>query len=127
MGHSHSGPHITPLSVYYTVFGSLIVLTFVTVGVSHLGLPPVLSIIVAMAVATLKATLVGTWFMHLLHDTKFNTLLFLASFWFLAVFFSFTFFDLSSRDRVMKSSGTFEFRKDKAEDIVVPEPDLPNG
>ena len=89
MGHSHSEPHVSPLSVYYTVFGSLIVLTFVTVGVSHLGLPPTLSIIVAMAVATLKATLVGTWFMHLLHDTKFNVLVFLASFWFMAVFFIF--------------------------------------
>ena len=127
MGNSHSEPHVTPLSVYYAVFGSLIVLTFVTVGVSHLGLPPTLSIIVAMAVASLKATLVGTWFMHLIHDTKFNTLLFLASFWFLAVFFSFTFFDLSSRDRVMKSSGTFELRKEKAEEIVVEKPSLPNG
>ena len=127
MGNSHSEPHVTPLSVYYAVFGSLIVLTFVTVGVSHLGLPPTLSIIVAMAVASLKATLVGTWFMHLIHDTKFNILLFLASFWFIAVFFIFTFFDLSSRDRIMKSSGSFEFRKDKVEDIVVDQPSLPNG
>ena len=119
MEHSHSEPHVTPLSVYYAVFGSLIVLTFVTVGVSHLGLPPTLSIVVAMAVACFKATLVGTWFMHLIHDTKFNTLLFLASFWFIAVFFIFTFYDLSSRDRIMKSSGSFEFRKEKVEDIVI--------
>ena len=33
MGHSHSEPHISPLSVYFTVFSALIVLTFVTVGV----------------------------------------------------------------------------------------------
>ena len=119
MGNSHSGPHVSPLSTYYTVFGSLVVLTFVTVGVSHLGLPPVPSIIVAMAVASVKATLVGAWFMHLLHDTKFNILLFLASFWFIGVFFVFTTFDLMSRDRVMKSSDSFEFRKDNVEDIVV--------
>ena len=119
MGQSHSGPHISPLSTYYSVFGALIVLTFVTVGVSHLGLPPVLSIVVAMAVATCKATLVCAWFMHLLHDTKFNILLFLAAFWFIGVFFIFTSFDLMSRDRVMKSSDSFEFRKQNVEEIVV--------
>ena len=70
--HEH---HVTPLSTYFTVFGSLIVLTFVTVGVSELGLPATLSIIVAMAVA-LKATLVSTWFMHLIHDTKLNIVIF---------------------------------------------------
>ena len=35
MGNSHEH-HVTPLSTYFTVFGSLIVLTFVTVGVSEL-------------------------------------------------------------------------------------------
>ena len=119
MGHSHSEPHVSPLSVYYTVFGSLVVLTFVTVGVSHLGLPPTLSIIVAMSVALVKATLVGAWFMHLLHDTKFNVLIFLAAFWFIAVFFIFTGYDLMSRDRIMKSSDSFEYRKEKAEDVVM--------
>jgi cytochrome c oxidase subunit IV len=119
MGHSHSEPHISPLSTYYTVFAALIVLTFVTVGVSHLGLPSTLSIVVAVAVACVKATLVCAWFMHLLHDTKFNLLLFLAAFWFIGVFFIFTCFDLMSRDRVMKSSDSFEYRKDSVEDIIM--------
>ena len=89
MGNSHEH-HVTPLSTYFTVFGSLIVLTFVTVGVSELGLPATLSIIVAMAVALVKATLVATWFMHLIHDTKLNIALFLASIWFMSIFFIFT-------------------------------------
>ena len=59
MGNSHEH-HVTPLATYFTVFGSLIVLTFVTVGVSELGLPA--TIIVAMAVAV--ATLVATWVCH---------------------------------------------------------------
>ena len=104
MGNSHSEHHITPLSTYFTVFGSLIVLTFVTVGVSELGLPPTLSIIVAMAVALVKATLVATWFMHLIHDTKLNIALFLASIWFMSIFFIFTTFDMASRGNVMKMS-----------------------
>ncbi len=115
MGHSHSEPHVTPLSVYFTVFGSLIILTFVTVGVSYLGLPPTLSIVVAMSVALVKATLVATWFMHLIHDTKLNIALFLASLWFMGIFFIFTTFDMSSRGNVMKASSTFEFRQLRAD------------
>ncbi len=114
MGHSHSEPHISPLSLYFKVFGSLIVLTFVTVGVSYLGMPATPSIIVAMAVASVKASLVAAWFMHLLHDTKFNIGLFLASIWFIGAFFCFTSIDLMSRDRIMKSGGNFEFRKENA-------------
>ena len=117
MGNSHEH-HVTPLSTYITVFGSLIVLTFVTVGVSELGLPATLSIIVAMAVALVKATLVSTWFMHLIHDTKLNIALFLASLWFMSIFFIFTTFDMASRGNVMKMSDTFEFRQKKADDNV---------
>ena len=115
MGHDTHEHHITPLSTYYLIFGCLIFLTFVTVGVSYLGLPPSISIVVAMAVASVKATLVGTWFMHLIHETKFNILLFLSSIWFIGAFFLFTSIDLMSRDRVMKNSGTFEFRQDRAD------------
>lgn len=118
MGHSHSEPHVTPLPVYITVFSALIVLTFVTVGVSYLGLPPALSIIVAMAVALVKGTLVATWFMHLIHDTKLNIALFLASLWFMSIFFIFTTFDMASRGNVMKTSDTFEFRQQLANKYV---------
>ena len=53
--------------------------------------------------------------MHLLHDSKLNIILFLSAFWFMGIFFVFTVSDLSYRDRVMKSSGTFEQREDAAE------------
>lgn len=115
----HSGPHISPLSLYLKVFSALIFLTFVTVGVSYLGLPPSLSIIVALAVASVKGTLVATWFMHLLHDTKFNVMLFLAAFWFIGVFFVLTSVDLMSRGRVVKFQDTFEYRKDVVSDIKI--------
>ena len=132
MGHSHDEPHITPLIVYFSVFGTLIFMTFVTVAVSYLGLPPTISIIVAMAVAGFKATLVATWFMHLIHDTKLNIALFLASLWFMSIFFVFTTFDMSSRGNVMKVSDTFEFRQNMAEahvragDVLVRKSDTPH-
>ena len=112
--HDHAEHHVTPLKVYFGVYFALLFLTIVTVGVSYLGLPPSLSIIVAMAVASVKAFLVSAWFMHLAHDTKFNILFFLASLWFIGVFFIFTTGDLASRGRVMKAADTFEYRLDKA-------------
>lgn len=124
MGHSHSEPHVSPFSLYMKIFGALVVLTFVTVGVSYLGLPATPSIIVAMAVASVKATLVAAWFMHLLHDTKFNIMLFLASIWFIGAFFCFTSLDLMSRDRVMKSQESFEFRKNNVESIKISKEDM---
>ena len=119
MGHSHSEPHVSPLSLYLKVFSALIFLTFVTVGVSYLGLPPSLSIIVALAVACVKGTLVATWFMHLIHDTKFNIMLFLASLWFIGVFFTLTSVDLLSRGRIIKFQDTFGYRNDVVSDIKI--------
>ena len=118
--HAHSGPHVSPLSLYFKVFGSLLFLTVVTVGVSYAGLPPTLSIIVAMAVASFKAFLVCTWFMHLAHDKAFNILFFLSAFWFIAIFFTFTMFDLGSRDRIMKASDSFEYRNERAAEFEIP-------
>ena len=110
----HAEHHVTPLKIYFGVYFALLCLTIVTVGVSYLGLPPSLSIMVAMAVASVKAFLVAYWFMHLSHETKFNALFFIASLWFIAVFFIFTTSDLASRGRVMKAADTFEYRIDKA-------------
>ena len=118
----HSGPHVSPLSLYMKVYGTLLFLTIVTVGVSYLGLPSTLSIIVAMLVASVKAFFVCAWFMHLAHDTKFNKLFFAAAVWFIGVFFIFTIFDLSSRDRIMKDSSTFQLRSDRAEKVIVEKP-----
>jgi cytochrome c oxidase subunit 4 len=47
------------------VFGTLLVLTLITVGVSYLDLPEVETVIVALTIATVKASLVAIFFMHL--------------------------------------------------------------
>ena len=61
--------HITPLSTYLTIAASLLFLSGVTVWVSYVDLGP-LNIVVAMLVATIKASLVAFFFMHLLWDDK---------------------------------------------------------
>lgn len=114
-GHDdHGEHHVMPLPTYFIVYGALLVLTIVTVLVSYAELPPAQSIPAAIAVATVKATLVGGWFMHLKYDTRFNVFIFLAAIWFMAVFFIFTFFDLGSRDFVHEVTGQNELRLDEA-------------
>ena len=58
------------LRVYVMVFVALAVLTVVTVAISYLHLPTALAISVAMVVATVKASLVAGYFMHLLSEER---------------------------------------------------------
>jgi len=59
------------MRVYLIVFGALAVLTAVTVGVCYgLDLPVHLAIMVALAVAIVKGSLVACFFMHLISERK---------------------------------------------------------
>ena len=56
--------------VYITVFAALMALTIVTVAVSRYHLPVPIAVTVALAVATIKGTLVACYFMHLISEKK---------------------------------------------------------
>jgi len=104
----HGGAHVLPLKTYFAVFGSLLILTVLTVLVSVIGLPATASIIVAMLVALLKATLVVLWFMHLKFDDRFYSLIFIVSLFFLILFFVFTSMDVLSRGQVNPEESFFQ-------------------
>jgi len=55
---------------YYIVFGALLCLTIVTVGISYLHPPSLHAIILAMIVASMKGGLVAAYFMHLIDEKK---------------------------------------------------------
>ncbi len=55
---------------YYVVFGALLCLTIVTVGISYLHLPIFQAIVLAMIVASMKGGLVAAYFMHLIDEKK---------------------------------------------------------
>ncbi len=55
---------------YILVFVSLMVLTLVTVAVSYLHLPVRQAIAVALLIATVKGSLVASYFMHLISEKK---------------------------------------------------------
>jgi cytochrome c oxidase subunit 4 len=55
--------HIAKPSLYAVIFGTLIVLTLATVGVTYIDLGSA-NLFVALAIAVTKATLVVLYFMH---------------------------------------------------------------
>jgi cytochrome c oxidase subunit 4 len=90
--------HISSARFYWGIFGALIVLTLLTVRVSYYDFGSA-NIIIALVIATMKASLVAAFFMHLRHDKLFNTIAFLAAFLFLAIFILLTYDDLGVRAR----------------------------
>lgn len=68
----HNSPEAIKASVrtYMMVFGALAVLTAVTVGVSYLHLSFAGAVAVALLVASVKASLVALYFMHLKGEVK---------------------------------------------------------
>jgi len=105
--------HVLPLKVYFGVYGALLVFTYITIQVSYLDLGQI-AIYVAMAVAIIKAFLVVGYFMHLKFDVRFNSLIFLGSLMFLAIFFVLTGIDLASRGDVVEQQDTFVLRHEQA-------------
>ena len=68
---AHSADDIKKsVKTYFMIFGALMVLTVITVGVSYVHLPVAMAIIVALVVATIKGSLVALYFMHLVHERK---------------------------------------------------------
>jgi cytochrome c oxidase subunit IV len=96
--------HLSSAQFYWGIFGALVFLTFVTVMVSYFDFGSA-NIVIAMVVATAKAGLVATFFMHLRHDKLFNTLTFLAAFLFLAIFILLTYDDIGRRGEVDNDYG----------------------
>jgi len=100
--HSADSPHregydfAHPLPVWglALVFVILTFLTVVTVAQASFDLGT-WDVALTMLIATIKATLVMLFFMHLAFDKPFNLIIFLSSFVFVALFVTFTLGDAS--------------------------------
>ena len=69
MEHSHEEIR-RQVKIYVCVFVALAFLTVVTVAVSYLKLPLHQAILVALAIATVKGSLVVMFFMHLISEKQ---------------------------------------------------------
>ena len=84
--------HVIPVRLLLGVFAALMVLTVLTVAVSYFDFGAV-NLLVALGVATAKATLVALFFMHLLYDKPFNAIVFVIGIGFLGLFLAVTMLD----------------------------------
>lgn len=90
--HAHGGP-----LVYGATLTALLILTGITIGASYIDLGSG-NVVVALAIATVKATLVALFFMHLLWDKPVNRVIAMAGFLFLGIFLTFDLIDLDARN-----------------------------
>jgi cytochrome c oxidase subunit 4 len=92
--HGHGLGHVASKRVLFGTWGTLMVLTVVTVAASriHLG-SAAINLAVAMLIATIKASLVCIFFMHLKYDKRFHAIVFLSAVLLASLFVTFTLMD----------------------------------
>ena len=100
---AHNSHHISPASQYWAIWVGLMILTVITVLAYYIPLwlninLGAANVIIAMAIATTKASLVVLYFMGLKYDKRFLAVAFLSSLIFLGLFLGFTLLDINTRE-----------------------------
>jgi cytochrome c oxidase subunit 4 len=98
-GHANDGAvhaHVSSSLFYVGVFIALLMLTLATFLQSYLDLGR-MNIVIVILIASMKASLVVTFFMHLKWDDKFNAFIFIVTLLFIGVFFAYTMNDTDRR------------------------------
>lgn len=96
---THDNHDVNAPKIYAAVLGALLVLTFITVGASKIQFGSgMVNVVIALTIATVKASLVALFFMHLIHDKAINAIILVASFAFLGIFLGLCYTDQATRD-----------------------------
>ena len=90
--------HIVPVRVYITIFLVLLVGTALTVAAAFVNFPWRFNTIVALTIATVKATFVVLYFMHVRYSGRLIWLVIAAALFWMGIMFALTISDYSSRD-----------------------------
>jgi len=99
-GQRVSEHHIVSPKIYFTIFGILMICTFLTVAAAEVDLNRYfsgLNIIVALTIAVFKASLVVLFFMHGKYSPKRTQLVIIASVFWLAIMLFMTMSDYITR------------------------------
>lgn len=101
-GHPHLG-HVLPMKVLAGVFGALLCLTVVTVLVAQVDFgSKSLNLAIALLIATVKASMVVLYFMHIRYDRLFHAVMIASGLLAAGLFVAFTLVDRSQyEDSVM--------------------------
>ena len=93
---THHDEHIVSPKVYGVIFGALLLGTAITVGASYLELGD-FNVIVALAIACIKAVLVILFFMHVKYSSRLTKLTVVAGFFTFLVLITMAMTDYISR------------------------------
>ena len=89
--------HIVPVKVYLAIFLALLVGTALTVVAAYIDFPWRLNTIVALTIASVKATLVVLYFMHVRYSTRLVWVIVASALFWMGILFAFTFSDYFTR------------------------------
>ncbi len=89
--------HIVSVRVYITIFLVLLVGTFLTVLAAFMDFPWRFNTIIALTIATVKATFVVLYFMHVRYSSRLIWVILASAFFWMAILFAFTFSDYLTR------------------------------
>jgi cytochrome c oxidase subunit 4 len=96
--------HIVSRTVYFIIFGALMVFTALTVFAAFIDLDhifPGANTVVALTIAVIKATLVVLYFMHVRYSSRLIWVIVVAGIFWLAIMFVFTFSDYMTRPNAL--------------------------
>lgn len=97
-------PHVSSTKSNVVILLILFALTGLTLAAYNVRLGDA-NLFVAILIASIKATFVGAFFMHLKYEKAFNTMFFVGSVLFMGVFFAYTYNDLGYRGRIDGRAG----------------------
>jgi cytochrome c oxidase subunit 4 len=96
--HEHGGP-----ATYTRNLLALLMLTAITVGAAYINFGSG-NVVIALTIATIKATLVALFFMHLRWEKPVNAIIGMAGFLFLGIFLGFCLLDFDSRNNFLPTT-----------------------
>jgi cytochrome c oxidase subunit IV len=88
--------HILPKRVYYTIFGVLMLCTYLTVQMAFIDLGP-FNTVAALVIALFKATLVVLFFMHVKYSSRLTWAIALSGVFWLGILLVLTMSDYLTR------------------------------
>jgi len=89
--------HIVSVKVYITIFLVLLVGTALTVLAAFMDFPWKFNTIIALTIATTKATFVVLYFMHVRYSSRLVWVIVASALFWMAILFAFTFSDYLTR------------------------------
>ena len=90
--------HIVPVKVYLVIFLSLLLGTALTVIAAFYDFPWQLNTIIALTIASVKATLVVLYFMHVRYGSRLVWVIVISALFWLGILFALTFSDYATRE-----------------------------